>query len=94
MADRPARFERVIAQLAKRGLAIEHPDKRDDSLARMPRGFETLAQSELAPYFRLRTFVGYRDLTVEEVTSGKLIDAIVLFARDIKPLLDFGWSLD
>jgi uncharacterized protein (DUF2461 family) len=94
MAQHPARFTRVVAALAKRGLAIDGPDEWDDSLKRMPRGFEAYAQSELAPYFRLRSFCARRTLTDRAVSTPELIDAIVAIARDAKPLLDFGWSLD
>jgi uncharacterized protein (TIGR02453 family) len=94
MAERPARFMRVVGALAKRGLTIDGPDAWDDSLKRMPRGFEAYAESELAPYFRLRSFCARRMLSDAEVATPKLIDAIVAIARDAKPLLDFGWSLD
>ncbi len=94
MAERPARFKRVLAALEKRGLTIDGPEKWDDSLARMPRGFEAHADSELAPYFRLRSFCVRRFLDDAEVASPKLIDTIVAIARDVKPLLDYGWSLD
>jgi uncharacterized protein (TIGR02453 family) len=94
MATRPAAFRRVVAALAKRGLAIIGPDEDEDSLARMPRGFEALADSELAPYFRLKSFCVHRDLADSDVTSPELVAQIVKIARDAKPLLDFGWSLD
>jgi len=94
MAQHPARFTRVVAALAKRGLVIDGPDDWDDSLKRMPRGFELYAQSELAPYFRLRSFCARRMLTDADVSTPKLVDEIVAIARDARPLLDFGWSLD
>ncbi len=94
MARRPARFTRVLAALAKRGLVIDGPEAWDDSLKRMPRGFEDQAESELAPYFRLRSFCARRKLSDADVSSAALVDAIVAIARDAKPLLDFGWSLD
>jgi uncharacterized protein (TIGR02453 family) len=94
MATRPAAFRRVVAALARRGLAIIGPDEDEDSLARMPRGFERLATSDLAPYFRLKSFCVHRDLADSDVTSPALVAQIVEIARDAKPLLDFGWSLD
>ena len=93
MAARPARFKRVLAQLEMRGLAVQGPESREDSLARMPRGYEGFAQHELAPYFRLRSFVVRRDLTPAEVTSERFVPAIVALARDAKPLLNYGWAL-
>ncbi len=94
MAERPARFTRVVEALRKRGLAIDGPEAWEDSLVRMPRGFEAQSESDLAPYFRLRSFCARRKLSDAEVGSPALIDAIVALARDAKPLLEFGWSLD
>jgi uncharacterized protein (TIGR02453 family) len=94
MATRPAAFRRVVAALAKRGLTIIGPDDDEDSLARMPRGFEAFATNELAPYFRLKSFCVHRELTDGDVASPQLVAQIVKIARDAKPLLDFGWSLD
>jgi uncharacterized protein (TIGR02453 family) len=94
MAARPAEFTRVLSALAKRGLAIDGPEVADDSLARPARGFEAYARGELAPYFRLRSFCAGRDLSDAQVTTPDLVGRIVQLARDAKPLLAYGWSLE
>ncbi len=94
MAADPARFTRVLRALEKKQLAVIPPDEDEDSLARMPRGFEACATSPLAPYFRLRNFCTHLALEDREVASPDLPARIVRLARDAKPLLDFGWSLD
>jgi uncharacterized protein (TIGR02453 family) len=94
MARNPARFRRVLKALAKRNVRINDPDDWDDALVRMPRGFEDHASSDLAPYFRLRSFCARRPLSQRDVTSPALITRAVEFARDAKPLLEYGWSLD
>jgi uncharacterized protein (TIGR02453 family) len=94
MAARPAEFERVVRALAKRGLAIEGPDLSDDALARMPRGFEAHAGTELAAYFRLRSFCADRELSDRDLHSPAVVDRIVELARDAKPLLTYGWALE
>jgi uncharacterized protein (TIGR02453 family) len=94
MAADPARFTRVVRALEKKHLRVIPPEDDEDSLARMPRGFEAHAQSPLAPYFRLRNFCTHVDLEDREVTLPSLVTRIVDLARDAKPLLDFGWSLD
>ncbi len=94
MAARPAEFARVVRGLAKRGLTIEGPGLSDDALVRMPRGFEALADSELAPYFKLRSFCASRDLADADLLSRAIIERIVALARDAKPLLTYGWSLE
>jgi uncharacterized protein (TIGR02453 family) len=94
MREDPRRFARVLRALARKQLTIQAPEQWDDSLRRMPRGFADLEESELAPYFRLRSFCVDRDLTRAEVTSPGLIEAAVRLVRDARPLLDYGWSLD
>ena len=94
MAERPAAFARVLAALRRAGLEIMGPAEWDDALSRMPRGFEAHAASELAPYFRLRSFCVHRDIAQRDVTSATLVERSVAMAKDCRPLLDFGWSLD
>jgi uncharacterized protein (TIGR02453 family) len=94
MAADPARFTRVLRALEKKHLRIIPPEDDEDSLARMPRGFEACAQSPLAPYFRLKNFCTHVELEDREVASPALVARIVSLARDSKPLLDYGWSLD
>ena len=93
MAARPAGFRRLVRSLEKKGLAIDGPDVDGDSLARMPRGFEGCSASDLAPYFRLRSFCADRALEDRDVATRALVDRIVELARDAKPLLEYGWAL-
>ncbi|HMD03519.1 MAG TPA: DUF2461 domain-containing protein [Candidatus Baltobacteraceae bacterium] len=94
MARSPARFLAVLRALGRAGLRIDEPGDRRDALTRMPRGFERYAQSELAPYFKLRSFVVHRPLLQREVTSPALVAQAVAFTRATMPLLEFGWRLD
>jgi uncharacterized protein (TIGR02453 family) len=94
MARAPARFRRVVKHLDAKGLELGEPEDWEDALTRMPRGFERFADSELAPYFRLRSFCARRRIALRDVTSAALVRRAVEFARDGKPLLDYGWSLD
>ncbi len=94
MARSPARFRAVLRKLRAAGLELGDPEDWDDSLARMPRGFEGQAESDLAPYFRLRSFCTGRNVMLRDVTSAALVARAVEFARAAKPLLEYGWSLD
>ena len=94
MARSPARFRAVLRKLRGAGLELGDPEDWDDSLARMPRGFEDCAGSELAPYFRLRSFCTGRAVSQRDVTSAVFVKRAVEFARAAKPLLEYGWSLD
>ncbi len=87
MRVRPEAFQAVRAALESRGLPIE----RGESLKRMPRGFEDLADSEVAPYLRLRSLVVRRALSRDHVAEAGLAERIVDFAEDAMPLLQFGW---
>ena len=84
---RPDSFLAMHEALAARGLAIE----RGESLSRMPRGFEDMADTPVSPYLKLRSFIVRRPLRVNEVADAGLIDRLAGFAEDAMPLLQFGW---
>jgi uncharacterized protein (TIGR02453 family) len=94
MASRPKTFARVLAALDKARLPLQGPDDDDHALVRMPRGYDADDLGAIAPYFRLRSFCADRALTDSEIASRTLVDRIVTLAKDAKPLLDFGWSLE
>jgi uncharacterized protein (TIGR02453 family) len=89
MREKPEEFKKVIKQLDKKGLSLG----LEDALQRMPRGFEGVADSELAAYFRLQSFVVSRTLTADELGSAKLPALIAEFAVNARPLLEYGWSI-
>ncbi|GAC1545489.1 MAG: DUF2461 domain-containing protein [Vulcanimicrobiaceae bacterium] len=93
MAGRPERFLRVVRSLERNGLALEGPERSEDALARVARGFEAHAASEIAPYLRLRSFCADRTLVATDVRSPELVERIVETARAAKPLLAYGWPL-
>jgi uncharacterized protein (TIGR02453 family) len=90
MASAPKRFETMLSGLERNGLKLGEPE---DSLKRMPRGFEAHSDSPIAKYFRYPSFTVSETLTDDDVGSPKLIDRIVSLAKRSKPLLDYGWSV-
>jgi len=84
---RPDAFLTAVAELAGSGLALG----RADSLTCMPRGFEDMADTPVAEYLRMRSYVVERPLTPRDVGSGKLIETLADFAGIAMPLLRFGW---
>ncbi len=84
---RPGAFLTVVAELAESGLVLDHAD----SLTRMPRGFEDMADSPVAKYLRMRNYVVERRLTPRDVGSADLIDTLADFTESAMPLLRFGW---
>lgn len=93
MAARPERFLRAIAAVERNGLAFEGPDRSEDPLVRVPRGFQAYADAPIAPYLRLRSFCADRSIEDEEARSSDLVERVVEAARAAKPLLAYGWAL-
>ena len=93
MAEEPKPFTAVIRRLARAQLAIIPPDEEEDSLQRMPRGFNHLAETPLGPYFRLRHFLVHEDLNASTISSRRLVERSVSFVERGLPLLAYGWRL-
>lgn len=84
----PDRFLAMRGDLAVNAMTLD----ASDSLTRMPRGFEDLKDSPVAPALRLRSFIVRQDLPLEVTTGPTLISAIVDVAERALPLLRFGWD--
>jgi len=84
----PDRLLAMQSDLAAGSLALD----ASDSLTRMPRGFEDLKDSPVAPALRLRSFMVRQDLPSEITTGPALVGAIVDLAERALPLLRFGWD--
>lgn len=91
IAEQPAKFEQVIEQLRKKKLVLSTEGKL--KLKRMPRGFDNYAESSVADYLKLNGFVTSRMLSDAEVTSPKLVKLASDFVLNVRPLLEFGWSI-
>lgn len=90
MAKDPKQFETVLRALDRAGLNLS---EEGTALKRMPRGFEGYAQSPLAKYFRVASFIVSEKLTDEDIGSARLIERMVSFTKRAKPLLEYGWRL-
>ncbi len=90
MAKEPGRFEHVLRALDRNGTRISD---QEDALKRMPRGFEVQADSPIAKYFRLASFVVSERLSDDDVMDKGLIDRSVSLAKKAKPLLEYGWTI-
>lgn len=90
MAKNPKRFQTMLRSLERNGLklSIEH-----ESLKRMPRGFEAQGDSPIERYFRLGSFTVGEQLSDKDVSSKRLVERIVAFAKRSKPLLEYGRSI-
>jgi uncharacterized protein (TIGR02453 family) len=90
MIGKPDEIETVAASLKRKKLELDG----EYSLSSMPRGFQNFAQSPLAPFLKLTSFVMARTIETADCHSAKLIDKVVAFAFEAKPLLDFGWKIE
>ena len=72
-------------------LKAELPLLTDDTLVRVPRGFED-SSPKFAEVLKLKSWVVLRKLSAADISQSSLVDQIVALARDSKPLLNFGWE--
>ncbi len=59
----------------------------------MPRGFETLAESPITPYFKIGTFMVSEKLSDAQIAGSGLIARSLALVKKAKPLLQYGWNL-
>lgn len=90
LAEAPALFLNMAHTLDAAGLTLQHGD---NTLKRMPRGYETLADTEAATYLRWKSFLVTRPVPDEALQSPDFTQAVVQMARESLPLLDYGWQL-
>jgi len=90
MIKNPTAFLRIVKSLANSKLKLSN----ENSLTRLPRGYDSFAESELAPFLRLTSYVTTRPLTSKEYLSPQLVNLLCDFALANKPLLEYGWSLN
>ncbi len=86
--ERKKEFQVVLRRLRAAGLEL----KDEGALKKMPRDFAEYASSELAPYFKFKSFLLSRPLTDAEVSSPTLVGLIRDFAVHSLPLLEYGWT--
>jgi uncharacterized protein (TIGR02453 family) len=90
IAEKPAEFRAMVAALKKNGLALDG----EGALKRMPRGFEKIADPELAAAIRNRHFVVRHPIDPAGIHGPTLADEIVDFTLRAKPLLDWGRKIE
>jgi len=86
ITTKPAAYRGMVAGLKKGGLALDP----DDSLKRAPRGFEDVAEPDLAEAVRFRHFVVRHEIDPAAIHSAALVDDLVGFTLRARPLLDWG----
>jgi uncharacterized protein (DUF2461 family) len=90
MASDPKRFRSALRNLERNDLALS---EQEPALKRMPRGFEALAESPIAAYFKIGTFMVSEKLSNSDVAGAELIRKSLAPVKKAKPLLEYGWDV-
>jgi uncharacterized protein (TIGR02453 family) len=90
MTTKPAEFLKIAAGLKKSG----YPLYVEEAKRRMPRGFEMHAGSSLEPYLKLTSFFAMKEIVPRDLHSPKLVHQFRAFARDTRPLVEYGWAIE
>jgi uncharacterized protein (TIGR02453 family) len=90
MATDPKRFHAVVRALERNGAVLS---EQEEALKRMPRGFEALAETPIAPYFKVASFMVSRKLSDADVMDRELVAKCAGLVKQAKPLLEYGWSV-
>lgn len=91
MADDPGAFLALAADLEAHGLPL---GPHGDPLKRMPRGFEALADTDLAEYFRWKSFIVSQPVEDAALQSPAFTQTLVTLMAAVLPLLAYGWTLE
>lgn len=89
MTQDPDAFLDVAHSLAVCGLKFS----QEDTLKRLPRGYEAYAEHELADYLRLKSYTVSRPASDADMQRPEFADAVIDMARDVRPLLEYGWQI-
>jgi uncharacterized protein (TIGR02453 family) len=84
----PKPYAAMVAKLGKTKLTISD----EDSLTRLPRGFETVSDPAVVEAVKRKSFVCSRPIKDARLKSPALVGDLVTFATDALPLLEWGWS--
>jgi len=87
-ARAPKAFRAMATKLAKAGLSFSD----EESLKRAPRGFEAIADPEIAAAIRLKRLICISPVAEPAIKSPALAEDFYAFARDALPLLAWGWD--
>jgi uncharacterized protein (TIGR02453 family) len=84
----PKDYEKTLAALKKAKILLSD----ENSLKRLPRGFEAIGDSRIAAAVMKKTFIGSRPLEVAKIGSPRLVGELLTFGKQVLPLLQWGWD--
>ncbi|MBV8492535.1 MAG: DUF2461 domain-containing protein [Alphaproteobacteria bacterium] len=80
-----------FVDIADRLAAAGCPLSSDETLTRLPRGFEAAKGSAVEDYICWKSFTAHAALRNKDMQSPAAVERIVEFARTALPLLEWGW---
>jgi uncharacterized protein (DUF2461 family) len=84
--DNPKAWLSLERALKRKGYELDY----SHTLARVPRGFNDVP-AEIEKAIKLKGWIVRKQLARSTICSKKLIDEVSAFAKDMLPLLSFGW---
>jgi len=84
----PKAYDKIVKTLDKAQVRL----REQESLKRLPRGFETVAEPASAAAVMRKSHVGARPIDPARLASPALVDDLLAFARQALPLLEWGWA--
>ena len=90
MANHQEEFLSMVNRLAGSKLEV----KSEESLKRLPRGFEEYAGSEIEPYLKWKSYTVGRSVKDKDLQKPSFTDEVVRFMEEAYPLLEFGWATE
>lgn len=90
IVEKPKSFRAMVSALAKGGLELGP----EEPLKRAPRGFETVADPDLAAAIRNRHFAVRHQIDPAAIQRPALADELVEFTLRAGPLLDWGRAIE
>lgn len=88
IARNPKHWLNIIKKLEGEGLELSEREM----LTRMPRGFESFAESPVADTLRQRSFIIRSPFPASSLGNRKLISEVVSFVKKGRKFLEFTWS--
>ncbi len=89
MAAAPEPYLEIMEGLHAAGIGID----QDDTLKRLPRGFEDHADTRIADALRLKSHIAMHSVPDDDLKHTTFAEHVFAFTRHALPLLEYGWSL-
>ena len=84
--DNPTAWIAIEKSMRQKGFALDY----SHTLARIPRGFNDVPRG-IEHAIKLKGWIIRKQLSREVICSKELVNEVVNFAKDMLPLLSFGW---